>query len=139
MKVYSYSGKLVSKNFNKYRVDWDKKSRSKIQFAVKQFLRPYWNKEIVYEEAPVVGTRMKIDFWNATRKICIEVDGNQHEQFNKHFHNNSRLNYLYSIRRDSSKEDWIEKNDLKLIRIKENEIKLLSEEWINEKFGFKIV
>ena len=42
-----------SKNF---LIDWDGKSRSKIQFNVKQYLKKYWLKHIVFEEFPVAGT-----------------------------------------------------------------------------------
>ena len=38
-----------SKNF---LIDWDGKSRSKIQFNVKQYLKKYWLKHIVFEEFP---------------------------------------------------------------------------------------
>ena len=95
MRLLSLSGKLVSKNVSKYRVDWNKKSRSNIQFEVKQFLSLHWENHIVYEEFPVYGSRMKVDFLNATRKIAIEVNGAQHTSFNKFFHQNKISKWSY--------------------------------------------
>ena len=88
MRLYNIHGKLQSKKVSKYLINWDAKSKSNIQFKSKQFIKTYWQNHIVYEEFPVYGTRMKVDIVNATRKIAIEVNGPQHNKFNKFFHNN---------------------------------------------------
>lgn len=49
------------------RIKWRGKSRSKLQLTVKNFLEPYWKNHIVFEEFPVYGTRMSVDFLNATK------------------------------------------------------------------------
>ena len=41
---------------------------------------------------------MTVDILNATKKIAIEVQGKQHTEFNKFFHNNSRADYLNGIK-----------------------------------------
>ena len=138
MRLYSTSGRLVNKNVNKYLIDWEKKSRSKIQFKVKQFLKEYWENHIVYEEFPVYGTRMKVDFLNATKKIAIEVNGKQHSSFNKFFHGNSRQKYLQSIKRDHKKFEWLQSNDFEVIEVEQDEVPLFSYEFIKEKFKIKI-
>jgi hypothetical protein len=125
MRLYNIYGKLQAKKVSKYLIKWNKKSRSKIQFKVKDFLKPYWKNHIVYEEFPVYGTKMKVDILNATKKIAIEVQGRQHNEFNKFFHK-TRANYLESIKRDHLKRQWLEKNNFKLIEIEEKEIKKLS-------------
>ncbi len=43
----------------KYLIDWEQKSRSKIQFNTIQFLKPYWNSHVVFEEFPVAGNSSK--------------------------------------------------------------------------------
>ena len=68
MRLYNIKGRLVSKNVRKYLIDWDKKSRSKVQFKVKKILEPYWKNYVVYEEFPVYGTLLKVDILNATKK-----------------------------------------------------------------------
>jgi len=138
MRLYSTTGKLISKNVSKYRVDWNSKSKSNLQFEIKQFLRQYWINHIVYEEFPVYGTRMKVDFINATRKIAVEVNGAQHSSFNKFFHNNSRAKYLSSIRRDYEKYEWLMKNEFKFIELEQEDLKVLSPEFILQKFDVEI-
>ena len=117
---------------------WNKGSRSKIQTAVKKFLKPYWKDQVVYEEFPVYGTRLKVDILNATKKIAIEVQGRQHSEFNKFFHNNSRLEYLKSIKRDVQKRNWLEANAFKVIEIDETEITSLSKTFFERKFKISL-
>ena len=139
MRMYSITGRLMSKNVSKYKIDWEKKSRSKIQFAVKQFLKPHWCYQVCFEEFPVFGSKMSVDILNATKKIAIEVNGPQHKKFNKFFHNNSLANYFNSIKRDWKKTEWLERNEYTLIEIEYNEIKDLSVDFIKKKFGVSIV
>lgn len=124
---------------SKYLIDWDEKSKSQLQFKVKQFLRRYWKNHIVYEEFPVYGTRMKVDFVNATKKMAVEVHGPQHEKFHKFFHNNSRANYLASIKRDAQKADWLEENGFIFIEIYDKDIDGLSHDFINKTYGISLV
>ena len=134
MRLYNIYGKLQNRNVSKFLIDWDKKSRSKVQFAVKSFLFPFWKAHVVYEEFPVFGSRMKVDIMNFTKKIAIEVQGAQHNNFNAFFHKNSRANYLESIKRDVKKAEWLERNAFHLIEINENEAYNCTKEWFEKKF-----
>lgn len=138
MKLYNIAGKLAYKSVNKYRIKWEKECRSNIQFEVKQFFKPYWVNHICYEEFPVYGTRMKVDMINMTKRIAVEVQGAQHESFNKFFHGNSRANYLKSIKRDYHKRVWLENNNFKLLEITGDDLASLSPEYILEKFSVNI-
>ena len=138
MRLFSLNGKLVNKNVSKYLIDWDKPSRSKIQFNTKKFFQQYWKHHIVYEEFPVYGSLMKVDILNATKRIAIEVNGAQHDNFNEFFHNHSRMNYLKSIKRDCKKEEWLEKNNFKLLEIYEKDLKLLSAKFFLDNFNISI-
>ena len=138
MRLLNIYGKPQKKSVAKYLIKWNKKSRSKIQFKVKQFLKGYWENHVVYEEFPVYGSRMKVDILNATKKIAVEVNGRQHSNFNSFFHNNSRAKYLASIKRDVEKREWLEKNGYTLIEIEEDEVPQLSEEFI-VKNGIKLI
>ena len=138
MKLYNIAGKLAYKSVNKYRIEWEKECRSNIQFEVKQFFKPYWISHICYEEFPVYGTRMKVDMINMTKRIAVEVQGAQHESFNKFFHGNSRANYLKSIKRDYHKAVWLENNNFKLLEITAEDLASLSRGYILEKFEVSI-
>lgn len=139
MRLLNINGKLTNKNVTKNLIDWDGKSRSKLQFKFKQFFYPYWKNHIVYEEFPVYGTMLKVDILNATKKIAIEVQGNQHESFNEFFHDHSRLKYLQSIKRDVKKEKWLQINKFKFLELYENDLKNLSPQYIEEKFNILII
>jgi len=110
-------GRLRFLNVEKYRIKWDESSLSKFQFNVKQYLKKYWEHEIMYEEMPMVGTRLRLDFYNATKRVAIEVNGAQHKTFNTFFHADSKLNYLKQIRRDYKKDLWCKNNNIILIEI----------------------
>ena len=139
MRLYNIHGKLQSRNVNRYLIKWGGKSRSLLQKEVKKFFKTYWRNQVVYEEFPVYGTRMKVDFVNATKKIAVEVNGPQHSSFNKFFHNNSRMKYLESIKRDYQKRKWLEKNDFKVLELEEKDIKKLSPEFIENTFNICII
>ena len=137
MRLKNIHGKLVYKNVKSKLIDWRGKSRSKIQRKVKLFLKDYWENCIVYEEFPVYGSRMTVDIFNATKKIAIEVQGKQHDEFNKFFHKN-KLNYLYSMERDLNKKKWLEDNDIQLVEVLEDEVEGLEESFFYEKYGIKL-
>jgi hypothetical protein len=138
VKLYDISGRLRYKSVQKYRIKWDAECRSNFQYEVKQFFKNYWRGQICYEEFPVYGTRMKVDLINMTKRIAVEVQGAQHESFNKFFHNNSRSNYLSSIKRDYDKRIWLENNDFKVLEIIEEDLASLSKAYIEEKFQISI-
>jgi hypothetical protein len=139
MRLLNVNGKLVNKNVRKYLINWEGKSRSKLQFKFKKFFNIYWKNHIVYEEFPVYGTMLKVDILNATKRIAVEIQGNQHESFNKFFHDDSRLNYLNSIKRDVKKEKWLEMNKFKFLELYESDLKNLSPQYIEEKCGILII
>ena len=105
-----------------YLINWEKNSRSKLQNKVKGFLKVFWDGDVVFEEFPVVGTRLTIDFYNATKNIAIEVQGNQHTKYNKFFHKGNKMNYLDQLKRDDEKLSFCNLNNIKLLEVHEGEL-----------------
>ena len=138
MKFVTTTGKIKNVSLASYLIDWDKSCRSEFQYKVKQFLRKYWENKVVCEEFTIPGSKMSLDIYNVTDSIAIECQGLQHLQYNKHFHNNSELNYLSQIKRDFKKFDWCQKNDILLIEINQGEEKNLSEEWFLEQYKIEL-
>lgn len=132
MKLYNLNGRLISKNFDQYRIKWDKKERSIFQTDVKQFLRPYLITHLVYSEFPVPSTLLKIDIFDYTTKVAYEISGRQHTEFVKHFHK-SKSAFLGQIKRDFKKIDFCEKNNIILVEIYPEDLPL-TKEWF-EKFN----
>jgi hypothetical protein len=117
MKFKTLDGKEKTvKNIKQFLIKWEKKSRSKFQFDVKSFLKKFWQGDVVFEEMRIVGTRLSLDFYNANKKIAIEVQGQQHFKYTPFFHN-TRNAYLKQIKRDVSKIDFCNLNNIKLIEI----------------------
>ena len=105
----------------KYNIDWNGDSKSKFQKSVKDFLKDYWSRYVVFEEFPIAGTRMTFDFYNANHKIAIEVQGGQHTKYVPFFHGGYKNNYLMQLKRDHQKHDFCELNDIKLVEIYEKD------------------
>ena len=104
------------KNAKKYLIDWEKPSRSKFQTTVKKFLYKYWKNDIVFEEFRVVGSRLTLDFYNANKKIAVEVQGAQHTKFVKFFHKN-HFKYADQLKRDEQKLNFCQANKIQLAEV----------------------
>ncbi len=137
MKLKNLKGKLISRNYARFLVDWDAACRSKFQYKVKFFLKDFWANCMVYEEFPVLGTRLKIDLYNSTKKIAVEMNGMQHYEFNKFFHNNNRIDFLNGLKRDIKKSEFCAINDIKLIEIVEKDLPL-SPEFFKTNFDLEL-
>jgi hypothetical protein len=131
-------GRLINKPVEKYAINWDAKSRSNVQFLTKQFLKPFWQPHIVFEEFPVFGTLLKVDILNMTMKIAVEVHGNQHESFNSFFHKGNPANFLKGFKNDAIKMKWLERNGFQVVEIYENEVPSLTRAFFQEKFGITL-
>jgi len=114
-KTLTGSLKRVTKP-KKYLVDWRSKSRSNIQFRAKVFLENHWKDHVVFEEFPVAGTRLRFDFYNANKRVAVEVHGQQHTKFVPFFHKR-RSGFVSQLRRDQQKVDFCELNKIRLVEI----------------------
>jgi hypothetical protein len=134
MRFVTLKGKVVSKNLTKKTVDWDKPTRSKFQTSVKNFLRPYWEHHIVYEEIPVVGSsRLSLDIFNATKRVALEIQGRQHMQYIPFFHQ-TRQDFRKQLERDDIKETWCKLNNIILVEIHPEDLPL-SESWFYKNYN----
>ncbi len=112
------------KTARKYLIDWEGASKSKVQNAVKKYLKKYWSHDIVFEEFPLAGSRMTFDFYNATQNIVIEVQGRQHTKFVPFMHANSKINYLKQLKRDEDKIKFCEINEISFFEYFDGDNKL---------------
>lgn len=127
-------GVVKYKNIQKNKVDWDAACRSKFQKTVKDFFFQFWRDDLCFEEMPLVGTRLKLDLANYTKKIAVEVQGEQHIKFNKFFHA-TRNGFRRQLERDDKKGQWCEINNYRLIEIFPKDLPNLSRDWIFSEFG----
>lgn len=130
-------GRRRTKSLIKNKVDWDKKCRSNIQKTVKDFFKEHWFYDFVVEEMTVVGTKLKIDLYNHTKKIAVEVQGQQHDVFVAHFHG-TRTGFAKQLDRDAIKADWCDMNGINMVYIRSEDLPHLSPEWFLEKYNVRI-
>ncbi len=131
MRLLNINGVPRFKNVKDRRVDWKGESKSKFQKGVKFYLHPLWFHYIVYEEFPVYGTRYTLDFFNASRKIAVEVQGIQHTKFTRYFQA-SEFDYLKQLKIDETKRKFCELNKIELIEVNYKEQKELSINFLKE-------
>ena len=133
MKFKTLNGKeRLLKNAKKYIINWEARSKSNIQWNVKQLLFPYWRYDIVFEEMRIVGSRLSLDFYNANKKVAVEVQGKQHQTYNPYFHGSNRQNWLSQLKRDDLKLQFCLTNGIKLVEIYESDT--LSREMFDKLF-----
>lgn len=133
MKVYRWkSDKLVSVNTTKYKIDWDK-APSKGQLQLQQFLKQYLFNSIVLAEYRIPGSLSRLDIFCVTKKIVFEFDGKFHNTYVPHFHRN-KLGFANTIKKDIAKEEWCEKNGIKVIRIEDKDLPLLTYDFFVKEF-----
>jgi len=66
------------------------------------------------------GIRLYFDFYIKKLNVFIEVQGQQHTQFVKHFHKDKEA-FLKQKDRDNLKIIWAEENNFHLVRVNYNE------------------
>lgn len=135
MKLFNFQRtRLVNIPTQKYKINWDK-APSKGQQVVQNFLRPYWNGQIVLAEMRIPGTRKRCDIVNCTKKIIVEYSPiSHHGTFNKFFHGN-RIKYAKTVCADVEKQEWAEHNGFVWIELVEKDLDNLSVIFFQEKFG----
>jgi len=139
VKFTTLTNHTVTDNIYKKTIDWDAPCRSKFQFRVSQFFRQFWSGDICCAEWKIPRKRLFVDLINFTKKIAVEISGEQHRSFKKaEFFHKNRMNFLRSLKRDSHKQDFLELNNFNLIVIFPEDEKKLSLEWIRDEFSVDI-
>ena len=121
MRLYDTEGKLVSVRINRSDYELREKSRSNIQKEIGCLLKKRFPLCTILEEWPIPGkTGMVFDFVILPEKIVVEVQGEQHNKFVKHFHGDLE-GFKRHKQRDQNKRDWCNINRFTLIEIEKSE------------------
>lgn len=138
MKLKKINGtKIVNVNLVKYKVDWER-IVSAPQFKIKSILKPYWQFDLVLEEFVIPGSKLRLDLFNTRKMIAVEVSPDcYHSDYNKFLHKN-RSKFLDKIKKDFKKREWCEENNITLLELVDEDIKLFSLEYIFEKYGIEL-
>ena len=132
MKFKTLTGRLKEVNVKPYLIDYNNDSLSDFQYNIKTFLKPYWQYDVVCEELPVAGTKLRFDFINLNKHIVVEANGIAHLDPKSHFHGGSKTKWLSQIKRDMLKHKWCEINGYTLVEIEPDDIPLSKDFFLKE-------
>lgn len=100
---------------------------SKHHVRARNLLKKMYPCDSISEELALPGSRTKqngtlfADFYLSSRKIMIEVQGEQHESFSMHLHKGDKRNFFKGKARDNTKRNWCLLNGITLIQLPYNE------------------
>ena len=139
MKVTKFkSDKIISLNAKKYYINWEKDGDSSLEIKFRDLIYPYWKNSIILFQCAIPGSRLELDFLNINKRLCVEVDGEQHNNWNPFFYNNNRNNFVRAFKRDLDKESWCEKNSIKMLHLDKKDLDNFSPENILKNFNIDI-
>lgn len=98
----------------------DTRGKSDLHIKCRQLLRTLYPTRPPLEEVPIPGTRLHFDFVLPQRRICIEVQGQQHFEDNSFFYSD-KFGFGKAKQRDKQKKAWCRLNNLLLIELNYDE------------------
>jgi hypothetical protein len=123
MRVVDLAGNVSQWKMSGNTVTKDIRPRSKDHVKVRQLLKEVFSTVQVLEEVAIqvaISSCLYLDFYIPLYKIAIEVQGEQHFKFIKHFHRTS-YGFILQQKRDQQKAEWCGLNDIQLIYLPYNE------------------
>lgn len=122
MKMLDIEGNLTNVDIRQSSYPLRAKSKSKLQGLTSDKLQEKYPYDIILEEFFLPSSRLSVDFFLPKRRLVIEVDSALHYKHIPFFHGDINENNLgKQISHDRKKEQWVEDNDFKLIRINTQE------------------
>ena len=124
----------------KYRIDWARKV-SGPQLRVKNFLFPYWQKDVVCEELYLnigKGRKFRYDLVNLNKKCIVEVSPDStHLEYN-HFMHGSAPKYRKRLESDVLKMEMAELNEFTFIELHDEHLNNLTKKMFKETFDLDL-
>ncbi len=114
-KVMGLDGKNYDFRLHGYSKQLDDKSS--LHLKARQILKELYPFTSILEEVLLPGTKqLRVDFYVPSHALMVEVNGEQHYEYNKFFHGkDNEFNFTLSKRRDLKKEEWCEINNIRLV------------------------
>ena len=132
MRIIGIDEKEYKLNLTKYSSK-KRDSSSGLHKQAREIIAELFPSHSIFEEVRLpgskeVGIRSKelyADFFIPTAHVMIEVHGQQHYEYNTHYHKN-KLDFLLGQKRDKTKRYWCEVNNITYIELPYNES---AEQW----------
>lgn len=72
----------------------------------------------VMEEVALPGSgNLSADFYVPMKRLLVEVQGQQHTEYNHHMHQGQKTNFYKSVKRDERKRQWCELNNITYVEL----------------------
>lgn len=130
MKVVGLNNREYNLNLSKHIKNKLQSNKSSLHLKARELLSECFHGYEIYEEVKLPGSTnpknksvLFLDFFIPSLKIGVEVHGRQHFEYTPYFHKD-KLGFLNHLYRDGLKTEWCEKNEIKLIELKYDEIEL---------------
>ncbi len=121
MKIYNLDGSTGKWKLQGYRLGTKPtKLCSEGHLLARELLTKLFPTDIILEEIPIPELGLRLDFFIPTRKLAIEIDGQQHAHYTPFFHQ-TKQKFYHAQANDRRKTDWCELNDITLLRLNDNE------------------
>lgn len=125
MKIIGLNKKEYAWNLTQARKE--SQSASSLHIRARSILKNQFPFDVIYEELELPGiiterqnSPLFADFYIHSRRLMIEVQGEQHYKFNSFFFKN-KIEFLKSQYRDNLKSSWCKLNSITLIYFPYNE------------------
>lgn len=126
MKVKNFDGFIVTWDLRGYEIkENDCRPRSELHINTRKLLRQLYPLSIIMEEVKLPTDVLFLDFFIPQQKLAVEVQGQQHLEYNSFFHG-SKQNFQQSKVRDNKKKQFCLINNIRLVELLYNES---VEEW----------
>lgn len=127
MKVKGLDSRWYNLDLSSCKMNKDRPCSS-LHLRARRVLAQLFPLDRIYEEVTLPGcpTTLYADFLVPLRRLVVEVQGRQHEEFVPHFHHQDRLNFLRGQSRDRRKREFCELNGITLIALSHEET---DEQW----------
>jgi hypothetical protein len=114
MKVYDFEGKSYQLKLHKR--EYSDVGKSSGHLECRKLLKEIYPSDNVFEEIHLTP-HLIVDFLLPLRKLMVEIQGQQHFEFNKFFHGN-KIKFNDQKTRDSQKREWALINNFVLLELK---------------------
>lgn len=114
MKFIDFNGRSHIFNFSK--ICRESPNPSGLHLSAREAIKKQFPHSSIYEEVTLLGTGLVADFFIPDLKVMIEIHGQQHYKFVKHFHK-TQAGFTASQKRDRLKQEWCEINDVVYVEL----------------------
>lgn len=121
MKFIGLDNRVYTLSVSEYIVyDNNTRKKSELHLRARKLIAQLYPCTTILEEVPLSGCKSErtllADFLIPSQKILVEVNGEQHYKYIKHFHG-SVEGFKTSLKRDAKKREWCELNSITLIEL----------------------